>query len=229
MGVILNDRRLFLCIQTGFVIDLNAMNLVLWLALLVHLVISPLSGWFQTDGEAAVISPQPDSVLQGAVEVSTTLDVATLSGYEVSFGYAAGDSKHWFLIAQGGQPAPDGGLAVWDTTLITDGNYRLLVRVIGTDGAMTDYLVDNLRVRNYTPVETMVSTIVKTQAVETATATLEPSPTAILPTSTAFAPNPGAVNQEDIAQSVLRGVGYTAMAFIVLGLYLTLKRRRPHR
>ena len=205
------------------------MNLVLGLALLVNLLISPLSGWFQTNGEAAGISPQPDSVLQGSVEVTTTLDAATLSGYEVSFGYAGDDRQQWFLIAQGSQPGQDGRLAVWDTTLITDGNYRLLVRVIAGDGSITDYLVENLRVRNYSPVETAVSTIIETQAVVTATATLEPSPTAILPTGTAFAPNPGVVNQEDVVQSVLRGVGYTAMAFIVFGLYLTLKARRPHR
>ena len=63
--------------------------------------------------------------------------------------------RTWFLIAQGSQPVENGLLASWDTSLITDGDYRLRAdQVVGW--IVERLLLPNIRVRNYTVVETKV-------------------------------------------------------------------------
>ncbi len=149
-------------------------------------------------------------------------DVAGFVSAEVAFTYAGDTTGTWFLIATSNQPVNLDTLATWDTTTITDGDYILRVRVYLKDGSSLDVPVPNLRVRNYTPVETPTpapTAILPTATpIPTLTATPFPSPTP-LPT------NPAILTPADVSKSIAYG-GLGAVFFlIVIGVYLGLRRR----
>ena len=93
------------------------------------------------------------------------------------------DEGNWFLIQYSYEPVENGTLAVWDTSTIADGNYHLRIKVLLTDGRTRETIVSQLRVRNYTAVETstpQVDLSIEEQATVTPTAVENPS----LPTPT---------------------------------------------
>ena len=129
------------------------------------------------------------------------------------------------MIADSTQPVSAGTLATWDTTTITDGNYNLRLRVSLADGTFTDVLVGNLRVRNYSPVETPTPVPTSPQApTPTLTPTITPTATPY-PTPTQLPPNPAEIAPTDVWVSVGYG-GLAAVALILLlGAYLWLRRK----
>lgn len=169
-----------------------------------------------------IASPIAGQVVQGAVTVTGTNAMPGFAYAEVSFSYAIDTTGTWFLIARIDQPIETGTLAIWDTTLITDGDYTLRLQVTLTDGTTHDITVPNLRVRNYTPVETYPP--VFTAGEETLTPVR--LPTAILyPTSTSLPANPAEVTQEDVWSSIAFG-GLAAVFLIgMFGIYLRLRRK----
>jgi hypothetical protein len=169
-----------------------------------------------------VISPRQGQVLQGVVTIRGSSDLSGFVSAEVAFTYSTDTTGTWFLISKSSQPVRLDTLATWDTTTITDGEYILRLRVHLKGGSSVDLLVTNLRVRNYTPVETPT-----------------PEPTAILPTATliptlTFTPyplptplptNPAILTPVDVSKSIAYG-GFGAVLFlIVIGVYFTLRRR----
>ena len=60
----------------------------------------------------------------------------------------------WFNIKTSDKNPPDGLLGVWDTSSISDGNYRLRLTVYYKDSTKAEYFADEIRVRNYSPIET---------------------------------------------------------------------------
>lgn len=170
-----------------------------------------------------VASPRPGDALQGTIVISGTSDAIDFVSSELEFGYADDPAGTWFLIAQSDQPVRDGTLAVWDTTVITDGEYDLRLRIRLEDGSSLDVVVPGLRVRNYTPIETPVPG--STTTVDTPTPSAV-TPSIPLPTSTPFPPNPAALTPFRI----LSGLGYGALAAIafllLLRLYIHLRRNK---
>ncbi len=172
---------------------------------------------------------QAGSVLQGIYPIQGTIQADQFISYEVNFGYSDDQTGTWFLIAQATQPVQDGVLASWDTTQITDGNYRLRVLVRFTDGSTQEQLVPDLRVRNYTPPDPNQATpelVTTSVPVSTTIPTATPSP--MTATSTTFSANPGSMSQEDFQNALLHGAGISGGIFILIGLYLVF-RKRPHR
>lgn len=169
-----------------------------------------------------IASPIAGQVVQGAVTVTGTNAMPGFAYAEVSFSYAIDTTGTWFLITRIDQPIETGTLAIWDTTLITDGDYTLRLQVTLTDGTTHEVTVPNLRVRNYTPVETYPP--VFTAGEETLTPVR--LPTAILyPTSTSLPANPAEVTQEDVWSSIAFG-GLAAVFLIgMFGIYLRLRRK----
>ena len=80
-------------------------------------------------------------------------EIVGFQSAEVAFAYGK-DNSTWFLITGSDQPVRDGVLASWDTTTIADGTYLLRVRVNTSDGEVVEVEAKDLRVRNYTPIET---------------------------------------------------------------------------
>jgi hypothetical protein len=171
--------------------------------------------------QVSIRSPQAGEALQGQVMITGNSDIAGFVSTEVSFSYANDPTGTWFLIAASNQPMAQGTLAVWDTTTITDGLYTLRLRVMLADGNFLDAIVPDLRVRNYTPVETDTSTIAPLQTTPIPNATSTATP---FPTPTALPPNPAALSPSSIYASLGYGAFIVAALFLLYGLYARLRR-----
>lgn len=174
-------------------------------------------------GPAAILSPLPGEVLQGAVSIRGSSQAPGFVSAEVAFGYMNDPTGTWFLLAELDQPVVEGVLASWDTTRITDGNYALRLRIYTTGGLPLDILISDLRVRNYSAVETPVHADLATT---TTSPPLSQATPTWLPTPTPLPPNPAEVRSEDLVWSAVLG-GFSVL--VVLGLlygYLWLRWKR---
>ena len=125
---------------------------------------------FAQTAEPSLSSPQSGQILRGKVEIAGNLDVPNFSSAELDFGYAipeegASDpAGNWFPIQTFSQPIKDATLTVWDTTLLTDGDYTLRLRVFLQDGSFQDALVSNIKIGNdvLLPTETPTATLIPT-------------------------------------------------------------------
>lgn len=179
-----------------------------------------------------ISAPSPGAPLKGSVSITGNTAVAGFLSWEVNFGYAQDTTGTWFLIAEGAQPVNQGELAQWDTTTITDGNYNLRLTVYLEGGRREHFVVNDLRVRNYSPIETTTPTPTLTSTPFTETPrpsltpslTLIPSETAIPDTPTPLPANPVIITQGDLNNSLTRGAAGAAAAFVLVGLYWSVKR-----
>ncbi len=176
-----------------------------------------------------VTAPLPGSALQGNVVISGSTDLPGFQAAEVDFSYEQTGLENWFLIQQSQQPVTGGTLAVWDTSKIADGNYRLRVQVSLEGGRVVETTITGLRVRNYTVVETSTPT----QAI-TAEGTLTQAPTRATATSivltstpqlspTVLPPNPAQLQPGSLLFNLVMGVAFVVSLFVLLGIYLWAK------
>ncbi|HEY5270165.1 MAG TPA: hypothetical protein VII97_07495 [Anaerolineales bacterium] len=173
-------------------------------------------------GDLVIVAPRPGDVLQGVVPIAGSSDVTGFVSAEVAFTYADDPTGTWFLIAVNNQPVFNDMLATWDTTVITDGDYVLRLRVYLTDGSSREAFVSGLRVRNYTPVETTTPIPLAPEATPLPTVT----PTTIpFPTPTALPRNPATLAPTDVSASILYGGMAAILTFVIIGIYLWLRRK----
>jgi hypothetical protein len=182
---------------------------------------------------APVISaPVTGQKLQGKVDIIGTTDVPNFASAELAFTYASDSTENWFTIQVLSQPMPESVLAVWDTSFISDGDYKLRLRVTLQDGSFQDVIVTDLHVRNYTPdTPTPVVTIAVT---ETSTALPFLPPTEVVlteastqtprSTPTQLPPNPVSLTADKIYASVRRGAFIIIILFVIFGFFTRLRR-----
>jgi hypothetical protein len=186
-----------------------------------------LNHTFQVTEHPQVVSPKPGDVLVGKVNITGSTDVLDFQSVEVSFRYEGDTGDTWYLIQQSSDPVKDGTLAVWDTSTIADGSYRLRVNVILSDNRTADVVIPNLRVRNYSTVETATPGL-PASLTEQPTQ-IQPSPTAVIyATPTSLPENPAQVTPLKLAFSLVQGAAFAVACFVLLGIYLGLRafRRR---
>ena len=127
----------------------------------------------QVPGFAEIIEPGPGQAIGGIFPVFGTATHPAFESYELAFGFDPDPTDTWFPI---GEPLDtrvvDGRLAIWDTTTITDGEYRLRLRVSLDGAAPLEAVIGGIRVRNYTPTET--PEVAATAVAPTAESTPEP-------------------------------------------------------
>ncbi|MCX8024342.1 MAG: hypothetical protein N3A60_03980 [Thermanaerothrix sp.] len=170
-----------------------------------------------------IISPAPGSVLRGQVVIRANLPPGELQRYELDFGYQDDLTQTWFPLTQSDQRPADDVLFTWNTTLITDGNYRLRLRVLLADGQVLEQIITDLRVRNYTAVETETPLLPSEH-----TLTLTPLPATPTPllTPTPLPPNPLILAPNTILRKLAQG-GLVALSLLVfIGLYTELRKHR---
>jgi hypothetical protein len=172
--------------------------------------------------QVSILSPQAGGVLQGQVTITGNNNITGFVSAEISFGYTHDPTDTWFLIASSSQPVTQGTLAVWDTTTITDGLYALRLRVRLGDGSYVDAIVPDLRVRNYTPVETNTPTAVLLESTPVPNATATATP---YPTPTALPPNPAALTPINVYTSFGYGVAGVLLFFLIIGVYAWARRQ----
>ena len=182
--------------------------------------------------QVVIRSPGNGQAVIGNVQIYGSTDVKGFVTAELTFAYSDNPTNTWFLIGSSTEPVRNGTLAEWDTSTITDGLYdlRLVVTRQGNDDLI--YTVEDLRVRNYTPIETNTPTPVTPTSTplpgDTPIPTSTPTPTdmPIPPTPTTLPPNPVQVTRQDFAQSLVKGIAITAGAFAVIGIYASIKKLR---
>ncbi len=175
----------------------------------------------QPDDAIQILSPQTGQALQGSIPVIVNTTLENFQTVELTFGYAQDSSQTWFLIKQGIQPVTGTMLALWDTGMLTDGDYNLRMEVTFKDSSQKSVTVSGLRVRNYSPIET--NTPLPPQPTATAAPARTPTFTpplvpsqvspAALPSPTPLARNPIELDQQDILDYAIKGV------LIVVGLF----------
>ena len=201
-----------------------------WRVIFLFLYIFLLGAQTPPPEEPQISAPLPGEALQGAISIFGTTDLPEFQYAEVAFSYSGNQPESWFLIQQSQDPVTDGILAVWDTTTIADGNYRLRVQVYLTDGSLKSKEISGLRVRNYTPAETNTpapSDVANTPTIANTATPIQPTTTPRL-TPTIFPPNPAQVQPSNLVGSITAGIGATIAVFIILALYQSAHHRgRP--
>lgn len=178
--------------------------------------------------EAQIISilwPQPGQAILGNIEISGNTLVDGYKSAEILFGYANDPADTWFLIDQSNTPIDNGVLANWDTTVISDGNYNIKLAVTLHDGAIFSSIVQDVRVRNYSPIEPDTPMPVINTSTPELGITPIPTPTVspIPSTATPLPTNPIILTPSDFITGFGRGALITLGLFIFVGIYLGIR------
>ena len=190
--------------------------------------------FFAQTAEPSILAPHTGQTLRGQVLITGNLDVINFSWAELAFAYSASDAAQslaWFVLQTFSPPVKDSTIAVWDTTLLTDGDYTLRLRVNFLDGTLRDILVSDLKIRNDVPLPTET---------HTATATLTLTPDILIPTSTPtrlpevttpifpspipLPTNPASLTVPALYSTFGRGALIAFVLFVLFSLLLRLRR-----
>lgn len=211
------------CTFSSFVLDLSVIEMKNALAIITLLWL--LAGNFKASfiDRPQIDSPQSGQALQGVVVVTGSTDVRNFSSSEVAFSYSGDPSATWFLLQQSKEPVSEDTLAYWDTTTIADGEYSLRVRVTLTSGRSVESIVEGLRVRNYSPIETQTPNPVgvtnQLPTIPVSTSTLSS-----LMTPTSLPGNPAELRITSVSNSIQLGLIFVGVIFGGLLIYWVITR-----
>lgn len=107
-----------------------------------------------SQADFAITTPEAGSAVMGKVEIRGYIKATNFTTYDLDFGQNMATEEGWFPIQSSDQNPSDGFLGLWDTSSITDGDYRLRLTVHYKDGTKAEVIAGNIRVRNYSPIET---------------------------------------------------------------------------
>ncbi len=173
-----------------------------------------------------IVNPHEGQILQGLVPISVKIDAAGFQSARLDFGYEGDETQTWFLLSSRDSQDGEDPFAQWDTTTITDGDYRLRLTVWVSDGEPLVALVNGLRVRNYTPYATDTSTPTVTSLpgdTPVPSSTPTPTETPHPPTVTPLPTNPAVLSETTVFSSLGRGALFTLVIFCVFSLYFGLR------
>jgi hypothetical protein len=189
-----------------------------------------------TRSNSYIEAPVAGQAVQGSVVILGNTDQDGFYSYEVDFSYVEDPTQVWFLIQESTTPVQDGILAVWDTTSITDGEYSLRLFVTKIDGTHSEVFVEDLRVRNYTPMETSTPTPIPPTSIPgkpffspTPAITPTPTPTTQPPTPTALPTNPVEITPSQVVATYGKGAALAIGFFAFLGIYLGIRTMQRNR
>lgn len=158
----------------------------------------------QSDQNAAITNPIEGQVLSGIFDIIGTSEITDFAYSEIAFSNIADPNEAWFQISKSLKSVNSDLLYAWDTTGITDGDYRLRLRVYSNDDLRSEFVVSLISIRNYTPttVPLIPATIfplgtTATGVVATETQILEP---------TRLPENPLSLSSGDVAKSLIYGL-----------------------
>lgn len=176
----------------------------------------------QAPGYVDIIRPSGGAAVFGITTIEGSASHPAFVSYDLSFAYPDDPTDTWFMIGDSiFAPVEDGVLGIWDTSGITDGEYRLRLRVHLDNEIIVEYLVETIRIRNSRAIET--STPSSQAAVQSPT---PPEPTRT-PRHTPVPPPPQDRNPTGQVFSFSFLLG--AVGLTVAGIYLyTRQRLRRH-
>lgn len=174
-------------------------------------------------------TPRSGEVLQGVETIRGKIRGEGLETAQLTFSYAGDDRDTWFFITslefEDDNTSSHEFIYEWDTTRITDGNYDLQITARFSEEIIIRERVDQLRIRNYSPIETQTpdpeheAAGEETAAVPTAT-----NPT--VPTPTPLPENPVSLQTDEILGAVGKGLIVVGVFFGLGGIYSLVKRIR---
>lgn len=206
-----------------------------FLLLLLSILLMPVTkvaGQDMSTRKGEITSLNDGQAIRGIVPVEGSTMVDGFLSWEMSYGYANDTTGTWFFIAESMDPIVNGFIANWDTTQITDGNYKLRLTLFLEKARRSHTIVQNLRVRNYTPIETDTPepTLTSTpftesqQPSQSLRSSQIPSDNAAPPSPTVLPANDLELSSSTIANRFLRGAAGVLVAFMILGIYSTVKK-----
>lgn len=177
----------------------------------------------QVPGYADIREPLGGEAIKGVVTIEGSASHPSFESYDLSFSHPDDPTETWFFIGDGAHtPVTDGRLGLWDTTGITDGFYTLRLRVHLDSGIMLEALVEGLRIRNSTSIETSTPQPDR----------IEVTPTIALPTRTPRPtplPLPEGSDSATVLQIFTGGLIAGVVSLLILGMYLFIRRRSQER
>lgn len=153
---------------------------------------SLLAAPYGQDVSVEIASPGANEVVRGTVSIKGSASIPSFQFYKVEYGMGA-DPGQWTVVnAIRTTPVEDGLLEVWETTLIPDGPYTLLLTVVEQTGNYREYRVQNVMVANAeAPSPTATPPITPAES---------PTPTATLPLVVVPTATPVVVGQPDVGE-----------------------------
>jgi hypothetical protein len=183
----------------------------------------------QDSPPVAISSPVAGEALRGQVNIVGSTNVPDFISAQLDFTYASDPTGTWFPLQTLAQSVFDSPLFTWDTTLITDGDYILRLRVFAGDGSFQEVTVpvsiQNDAVPTATPAATAtpeeVTVLVPTPFLLAASQTPTDVPR---PTPTPLPTNPVSLDSTSILLSLGRGALVLLGMFAIAGLILRIRR-----
>ncbi len=176
--------------------------------------------------EVIVTDPRAGEALQGVVLVEGRIRGESLSSVELTFTYGSGTPKNWFFITEVDLEDQESSQYSfqfeWDTTKVTDGVYHLRVKAIYEGGQEVEATVSDLRIRNYSPIETQTPRPLGTTSPTPATPEVAEQTSA--PTPTPLPPNPVALENREITAALGKGLAVVGGGFALYGLYVLIRK-----
>ncbi|MGD8458190.1 MAG: hypothetical protein PVF83_17570 [Anaerolineales bacterium] len=185
----------------------------------------------QVSPDASIQSPLPGEAVQGLVQIKGSTLFDDFSSYELAFSFGNDETETWFLISQSTIEVDNDILGEWDTSVLSDGDYSLRLIIHRIETTPVVILIEGIRVRNYSPIETDTpSEVLITNSptlVDTTPTSQAPTKTQLpLESPTALPKNPAEITPDNITSSIQRGVIYTLIFLISLGLYVVYQSRK---
>jgi hypothetical protein len=173
----------------------------------------------QTPGYADITYPLDGTIIHDIVTVEGSAFHPLFSSYELSFAYPEDPTDTWFeIVAPVETPVREGSLGIWDTSGLSEGEYRLRLRVHLENGTVISTFREGILVSETDPGKTPTP---QREAPAGVNAT-QPYPT---PTAT---PRPTPIQLEDV-DAWGDSVGKLRTGFIIgiilTGIYLSARRQ----
>lgn len=176
-----------------------------------------------------ISSPLPGQALQGSVSIQGETNVQGFTHGELSFAYTNDTTDTWFLIQSMDAPGR-GELFRWDTTAITDGNYKLRLVVTLKDGRQSTVIISGLRVRNYSPIETDTPAPDQNNSQPiNPQGTPSPPSKVMHATPTLLPANPLSISQQDLNKIFAQGAIAAFIIIITITLVGAVKNSKKNR
>ena len=118
----------------------------------------------QEQGTCLIRSPAAGAVLRGQVAVVGSATHPGFTWYQVGYAPDPNPTGKWTFFANSEKAVEDGQLGTWDTTVLPDGAYQLILEVHRNDGNNRHCTIGPLRVNNTAPTPTFTAIPLPTAA-----------------------------------------------------------------
>jgi hypothetical protein len=177
----------------------------------------------QSDQVISIDLPVQGDTVSGNVSIVGTSEIPGFKRSELSFAYAMGSAETWFLIAESLSGVESGLIAAWDTTLISDGDYKIRLVVFTDDDQTNEFVISTVSVRNYTPTTTYSPTATEISSLATDITPDATNTPVLIPTD--LPENPLVLSPGKLAMSVFYGMLVILILVVVFNLNTRIHRK----